>query len=262
MVYSNEVLINMDPIEVYELLLSGKINRFPKYFFKRDNVIDYDLGSMLLRYLIEKKLHWTDEDICNKLSVNTFKDNGLYGVLNHHFDYSPYKAINFTYPDKFKPWELKQCLKKYWNLDTAKESTIWLIEEKLNWSDEDICGKLNLNVFIENGLYGMIQRVFSESIYDAVNNAYPNRFKPWQLKCVPHKYWCKETAREATIWLFEEKLGWSEEDICNKICKDIFYKNNLSGVFTTFFNSNILDVLENAYPGKYIKVGKKIQLAK
>ena len=48
-----------------------------------------------------------------------------------------------------------------WNLKTAKEATIWLIEEKLKWSDEDVKQKLSLNTFKQYSLTGMLNYLFN-----------------------------------------------------------------------------------------------------
>ena len=73
-------------------------------------------------------------------------------MLTNLFNGSPYLAIENAYPGKFKPWELPSVHKKIWNLETAREATIWLIEEKLKWDDDDIKEKLSANTFIKNSL--------------------------------------------------------------------------------------------------------------
>ena len=40
-----------------------------------------------------------------------------------------------------------------------REATIWLIEEKLKWSDEDVRRNLSKNTFKENSLRGMLRCV-------------------------------------------------------------------------------------------------------
>ena len=57
-----------------------------------------------------------------------------------------------AYPGKYKPWQLHYTTKMYWNLETAKEATKWLIEEKLMWDNEDVKKYLSLEIFYENGL--------------------------------------------------------------------------------------------------------------
>ena len=201
-------------------------------------------------WLIEEKLKWSDEDVRRNLSQNTFKENSLRGMLNVLFNGSAYLAIENAYPGKFKPWELPSVPKKIWNVETAREATIWLIEEKLKWSDDDIKEKLSANTFIKNSLTSIIS-LFNGSPYLAIENAYPGKFKPWEVARVSKKFWNLKTAREATIWLIEEKLKWSNEDVKKKLTRNIFIQNSLGGMLTILFNNSPYLAMENAYPGKF-----------
>ncbi len=201
-------------------------------------------------WLIEEKLKWSDEDVRRNLSQNTFKENSLRGMLNVLFNGSAYLAIENAYPGKFKPWELPSVPKKIWNVETAREATIWLIEEKLKWSDDDIKKKLSANTFIKNSLTSIIS-LFNGSPYLAIENAYPGKFKPWEVARVSKKFWNLKTAREATIWLIEEKLKWSNEDVKKKLTRNIFIQNSLGGMLTILFNNSPYLAMENAYPGKF-----------
>jgi hypothetical protein len=90
-----------------------------------------------VKWLIEERLKWSDEEIKSKLSQETFKENGLNGVLRY-FNSSPYQAMEAAYPGRFKKWEFTQM--GMWEgeegLKLAKEATRWLIEKKLKWSDD------------------------------------------------------------------------------------------------------------------------------
>ena len=105
----------------------------------------------------------------------------------------------------------KQFPKDIWNYnskyDNAKVVTKTLIEKVLKWSDDEIKRKLSANIFIQNSLYGMLVILFNGSPYLAIENAYPGKFKPWELPCVSNSFWNLKTAKEATIWLIEEKLN-------------------------------------------------------
>ena len=201
-------------------------------------------------WLIEEKLKWSDEDVRRNLSQNTFKENSLRGMLNVLFNGSAYLAIENAYPGKFKSWELPSVPKKIWNVETAREATIWLIEEKLKWSDDDIKKKLSANTFIKNSLTSIIS-LFNGSPYLAIENAYPGKFKPWEVARVSKKFWNMETAREATIWLIEEKLKWSDDDIKQNLSLKIFKENSLVGMLNVLFNGSPYLAIENAYSGKF-----------
>ena len=187
------MITNVTGISKYyleEVLAKGK--KFPKGVWNCNE--KYDNAKEVTKTLIEKVLKWSDDDIKNKLSRNTFRENSLNGMLNYLFNNSPYRAIENAYPGKFKPWEVTRVSKKFWNVETAKEATIWLIEEKLKWSDEDIKQKLSAKIFIQNSFTSILNDLFNGSPYLIIENAYPGKFKPWELPSIPKKFWNLETA--------------------------------------------------------------------
>ena len=251
MKYSCEELLLMEPVEIYKLRLNGTIKRFPKGLFVDSVFVNVEVGIKLTKYLLEDILHWSDEEICQKIAKEVFHKYKLKGMLQSIFNSSPYQALEATYPGRFKPWQLNSVSHNYWNEQTAREATIWLLEEKLKWSDEDICMKLNTKTFIDHGLSGMMQIVFNYSPYKALELIYPGRFKAWELSCVVHNYWNKETGIEATKWLIEKKLKWSDEDICNNLCAKTFEKNGLGSMLTKVFNTSPYQALNAVYPDKF-----------
>ena len=243
-------LFNGSPYLIIENAYPGK---FKPWEFKRisKKFWNVETAKEATIWLIEEKLKWSDDDIKQKLSAKIFIQNSFTSILNDLFNGSPYLIIENAYPGKFKPWELPSVPKKIWNMETAKEATIWLIEEKLKWSDEDVRRNLSQNTFKENSLGGMLTILFNGSPYLAIENAYPGKFKPWELPSVPKKIWNVETAKEATIWLIEEKLKWSDEDIKEKLSANTFIKNSFGGMLTILFNNSPYLAIENAYPGKF-----------
>ena len=240
---------NVSEISKYyleEVLAKGK--SFPSGTWKCDE--KYENAKNVTKTLIERVLKWTYEDIRNKLTLNIFKKYSVLSMLVKVFNGSPYLAIENAYPGKFKPWELPCVSNSFWNLKTAKEATIWLIEEKLKWNDDDIKEKLSANTFIKNSLTSIIS-LFNGSPYLAIENAYPGKFKPWELPSVPKKNWNVKTAREATIWLIEEKLKWSDEDVRRNLSKNTFKENSLRGMLNLLFNGSPYLAIENAYPRKF-----------
>ena len=241
---------NVSEISKYyleEVLAKGK--NFPSGTWKCDE--KYENAKNVTKTLIERVLKWTYEDIRNKLTLNIFKKYSVLSMLVKVFNGSPYLAIENAYPGKFKAWEFAKVPKNFWNLKTASEATIWLIEEKLKWSDEDVRRNLSKNTFKENSLSGMLDVLFNGSPYLAIDNAYPGKFKPWELPCVSNSFWNLKTAKEATIWLIEEKLRWNDDDTKEKLSANIFIQNSLGGMLTILFNNSPYLAIENAYPGKF-----------
>ena len=99
------IIDDIDIIEMYKEILKGTRKRFVNCIWQRPDAITNSIKAT--KYLIEEKLKLTDEEIKEQLSSNLFKDNNLYNVLKFCFNYSPYQAINATYPNKFKPEDFK-----------------------------------------------------------------------------------------------------------------------------------------------------------
>ena len=234
-----------------DVLQYGK--RFPMGTWIYFDVVDYNAAAIVTKAMIEDVLKWSEEDDVRKLNSKTFTDNKLGGMFDSVFNQSTYATINNAYPEKYKPWQFAKVPLSYWTKETAAEATKWLIEEKLKWSEDTLLENLSARIFIENGLRGMLNAVFVNSPHKAINNAYPGKYKPWQFERAPMSYWTNETAAEATKWLIEEKLKWSEEDVVKKLGQKIFYDNGLRGMLTRVFANSPYAAINNAYPGKYVK---------
>ena len=103
-------------------------------------------------------------------------------MLQYCFNSSPYQAINTTYPNKFKEWEFSKTPSNFWIKEKGVEAIKWLIEEKLKLTDEELKEQLSEKLFIDNKLRGMLYICFNYSPYQAINTAYPNKFKPEDFK--------------------------------------------------------------------------------
>lgn len=101
-------------IEVFNLVLNGKLNRFPKRFWSPPNGIVY--ATNILKHLIEDVLKWSDDEILVQYCVKIFRTYKLNGLLSEVFNSIPFDAINAVYPKKFKPYEFKlaKVPKNYW----------------------------------------------------------------------------------------------------------------------------------------------------
>ena len=172
---------NSSPYQAINATYSNKFKEWefkstPRNFWTKEN------GIEATKWLIEEKLKLTDEELKEQLSVNLFKDNNLYSVLDACFNCSPYQAINETYPNKFKEWEFSKTPNGFWTKEKGIEATKWLIEEKLKLTDEEIKEQLSINLFKDNNLDSMLKICFKGSPYQAINETYPNRFKPEDFK--------------------------------------------------------------------------------
>ena len=69
----------------------------------------------------------------------------------------------------------------------------------------------------------MIMKCFGNSPYEAINNAYPNKYKEWEFSFVPRGFWNdKENGIKATKWLIEEKLKLNDKELKERLSKKLF----------------------------------------
>jgi predicted transposase YbfD/YdcC len=244
------LLFNGSPINAVNCAYPGEFKTWefshvPRGFWKTETCIE------AVKWLIEEKLKWDDEDIMKKLSAKSFRENGLGGMLSVVFKDSPFEAINLAYPGKFKPWELRQTQLGFWSISMGIEATKWLIEEKLKWTDEDVINKLSYDLFRKNGLGGMLQHVFDHSPFEAISQAYPNKFKAWEFKQTPKCFWTFENSVTAMKWLIEEKLKWKDEDIVKNLNSKVIKKNGLGGMLKHTFGNSFHNAINTLYPNKF-----------
>jgi predicted transposase YbfD/YdcC len=241
-------VLGLSAVEVYELVLSRKLKLFPPNFWSSE--LGLKNAAEITRYLIEDRFKWSEDDIRKKLTQQFFYDNKLCGMLRQLFNSSPYKAINYAYPNTFKPWDFKMAPWSYWNKENCIDAIKWLIEEKLKWDEESIKKNLTQKTFTENNLYGMLVRMFNYSPYEAINTAYPGKFKCWEFNSVPQGYWNIKTGTEVVKWLIEENLNWSIDDIKANLTKKVFKDNGLEGMLQHVFNYSPFCAIDTVYPNK------------
>lgn len=245
-------LINLSATELYKMVLRKDITKFPNGFWQKPEAEQNAIE--ITKYLIVDILGWDSIDIKEKWCGNILKKNSLKGMLSCVFNSSPYKVINLAYPNIFKPWELSRISIKYWTMETGIEAIKWLFEVKLQWSDSDIKENFTGNVLINNGIGGMFYIVFKSIAYNAINSAYPGKFMPWEFKHTKNSYWTVKTGIEATKWLIEKKLQWSETDIKEKLFRNIFIENGLNGMLQKCFDQSYKRAIKISYPNLELEV--------
>ena len=110
---SKERSTNLTNEEVRKLIkykLEAKIAQLPYGFWRCDRGKDH--SRIAIKYLIEEHLKLDMDDVPKVMSAKTFHEAGLFRILVEFFDSSYYKALEYTYPGYFHPWEF-QNLEKY-----------------------------------------------------------------------------------------------------------------------------------------------------
>lgn len=151
--------------------------------------------------------------------------------------------------------ELKQFPHGFWNDDiglgvkiASKLCVKYLFEEVLKWDLYDIYQNFNPSTLKKYKLSGMCKVVFSDNYFNILDNAYPNKFKPWFFKKVKfYSYWKQENeginrSREAIKWMVEEakKDGFviNDQNLLGFDWVLLLEKYNLKEVLSITFNSD------------------------
>lgn len=239
-----DLIYKFSPIELYEMVLIGTIKRFPPNFWNNEFSLDY--AKELGEYVI-KKYFKSEQDILNGYGNKFINKVHLYSALKL-FNGSAYEYIDYIFPRRFKPWQFSSCPNAYWNNETAIEATKWLIEDKLKWNEHEVKQYLNYDLFCEHKLCGMLTTVYNDSVFEALNAAYPNKYLPWELNNVPRNFWkAEENVKKAFKWLIEKQLNLSEDEIEHRLTIDVITKYGLSGILR-WYNGIPYEILKKIYP--------------
>jgi hypothetical protein len=234
------------PYKAISLLYPGRfreweVTNIGKGFWNREKAIE------ATRWLFDEKLKWSEAEVIERITSQTFADNDFNGMLRTCFDGSPYKVVEALYPGKYEKRDMKFLPNGYWTKENAIKEIRDLFDNRLKWSHNDIAQKLNSSTLTKKGYYA---KVFNSSAVAAVNAAYPGEFKEWEFKNFKRIEWTKEKLIEAVKWLIESRLKWSEEEVKKKIAGSVFIENDLYRVIE-LYNFNPFKAVMEAYPGKY-----------
>ena len=222
--------------------------QLPHKFWRGENGKEH--ARIAIKYLIEEYLNIEIKDIPKTITANTFHDAGLYRILVEFFDSSYYKAIEFVYPGFFEPWEFPKGMTGIWDGKIGRKRAHQAIRQMINdlhINDEEIPKKINYRLFKEYNLGGMLQILYNSSPFQAINDVYPNKFKPWEFHI--KNYWKNEslkTAREAVKWLVKEKLKTNAKKIYLIRRKD-FLNHSLGQMLKVFYENSHIKALEDVF---------------
>jgi hypothetical protein len=139
-----------------------------------NNTWDEETIYIATRWLFNRKLKWSRQDILERVSVNVFKDNNLSKVL-YRGDRYGYKGIFGllvqSFPEyDFKIWEFTGL--KTWTSEDIKEALVWFFEKHLQWSKDDIKAMLHQATFADANLRKLIAR-FNDNLHTLLKFVYP-----------------------------------------------------------------------------------------
>ncbi|HAE37794.1 MAG TPA: hypothetical protein DCG57_04045 [Candidatus Riflebacteria bacterium] len=141
----------------------------PLIWFQEDRL---EVAASATRWLIEERLGMPVEEIPKRLSIREFHTNGLSKLLDL-FNQNLALVIENAYPGRFKPWQFNEqadLWKSSEAMETARQATEWLINDRLHLSPEKAAQHLTRRHFINNGLGQMLGCLFNHSHFMALEN--------------------------------------------------------------------------------------------
>jgi hypothetical protein len=130
----------------------------------------------------------------------------------------------------------------------AKEITKYLIEDLLRWDGNKVKQNLQAKIFRDNKLSGMLEYVFGRSPYKAINNAYPEEYKPWEFRNAYKGIWDKqENIEDAIRWLLKKV----RKDKFNELTNLDFLNNGLGGLLDKLIKEKKIVNKNNVEDGIY-----------
>lgn len=86
----------------FELISTVTGDTFKEWEVLKVDVWTESKSIEAVKWLIEERLCWNDEQVKAQLTANIFRTNNLGGLLKNYCNNSPIAAINLAYPGKFK----------------------------------------------------------------------------------------------------------------------------------------------------------------
>lgn len=257
MYYKGINLTNLNDYEIYDLVLQRKIPNFPPgYWCSISKDEGKKISLRLLRYLIEIRLKLNRYEIINNLSKEFILNNKLWTPCKLYFGRSAIRFLIELYPNKYRAFEFIKCRipQSYWcEKENRVDAIKWLIEEKLQWSLDDIKEKFTRMLLVEHGLATLMGYHYSS--FDIINEIYPNKIYTWELKrsSVSARYWeVKENRVMAIRWLIRDKLKFSHDEVINNLSLENFYKNGLSTLICEYYNRSIASAITEAFEDEFM----------
>lgn len=146
----------------------------PKKFWKnKENV------KKLIPWLFKKE-KINDKNVYEKYNYNLFLKHGVTSALDE-FDYSPFKALNYVYPNKYISFLFTQSHGDIWaNKDNVRKVVEYLLKKE-QIDDSNIYEKYNNHLFISNGQKVLLKQ-YKNNSFLILEDMYPGKYEISKFK--------------------------------------------------------------------------------
>ena len=217
---------------------------FPNQFWDKESACE------LVRYFVFKMQGWGREEVCKYFTTPLLRHNRLAGVCKV-FDTSTYTIVNYCFPEwDIKPWELATCPNDFWSNPVNRATAcVWVCQKEGIADDKDLfCKTFSVKMLQKYGVGKACDH--SGGLYEIAKLSFPDwNLKPWELKKISKI--TESMVIEAVRWMIDEKLGWTHEEVCEKLCVRTFYEHGIGGILSKGCNHSPIVALKKAYPDQY-----------
>ena len=245
-------------------VIPWKFKKKPNGFWR--GKYGYERAKDAMKWFCSKNGINSVED-CSGVDTSSFISEGLGGLLEFHFNSSPYLALKSVFPN-LKPWKIGRAPKGYYkNKNNQIEAILGYLMDNfvptiLEYNPEEVY-ETGLRVFVckddmnKYGLRGLLAK-YSGNVYKMFCELFPGKILPWTLNSVkePWRKNPKETGARAIRWLFDSYLMISQKEIPYYATDELFWRVGFSGIMTNRsigFNSSPYIAINSAYPGVFQK---------
>ena len=219
----------MDPISVWHMVRKGtRLKTFPK------NYLNKEICRILIRNLVLDELHLRREEILN---INKyFLSKYSLGGLKKIFDNKVYLLLMYSFPEyNLNEWEFKKIYNKLWEDPEIRKKYVLFVakEENIDLNNITDLRRFSAKLFTEK-YKGSKALKYAGGLFELIKPVIPEDFKEWEI--FKTNVWTNEKAKEAMLWLAEEKLNLKKP--YPSITVKNFYDNNLGGLLCKFFDNS------------------------
>jgi len=267
-----EVIGKENPIITKEELLESIFNEIRSIYGKsyikkiRDLNQPKKIVKRLFRTIIENLEAITPDQVPEKINYKFFVDRKLEPLLWVFYKNSPFKAIRDIYGNKILPWKFKRKPLNFWKgkkgFNHAIDAMKWFTKVK-NLQTISDCRKITSKDFEEQGLSGMLARVFNSSPFLALKTVFPN-LKPWQVKQTPKNYFNSSENQKIALnsFIMENTGELIEEDMTPEEVYELglrlfvstknLEKAGFRGLVARY-NNSCYNIFTSLFPGKILE---------
>jgi len=173
------------------------------------------------------------------LTQGDFRGNRLGGLLGKCYNGSSYKAVKEAFPEMdIKPWEMKKTPYGTFDIKENRVAAVKWLVEKLKKDPGDLTGE----DFHNNRLGGLLSNHYNDSSYKAVEEAFPEYIKPWEMKKTPDGIFDIKENRVAAVKRLVEKQNKDPRDLI----QEDFHNNRLGGLLKNHYNNSPYEAVKEA----------------